>query len=212
MQEQLTQVELPHSPACERNKSFIAEILSLYIEDGGRLLEMGHGTGQHAMFFSSVFPHVQWHAADLVDYHWMLKQRLKLNPRDNVSGPITLEVGAEPMIEQLKKAQQAQAFDYLFTANTLHIMNQKQVDVFCLEVAECLKSQGHLILYGPFKFQDEFTSESNKEFHQSLVSRGVGSGIKEFERLEEQLKDQKIDFVKRFNLPANNQILIFQKR
>jgi hypothetical protein len=200
--------ELPFSKACERNLNPIKNVLKCYLESG-HLIEMGCGTGQHAISLSREFPLVQWHAADHQDYHWMLNGRKKLTPtHENLHGPYDLFVGREKTMKEQLSPIDAD-FDTFFTANTLHIMDQEEVDLFCVQVGDCLSAKGLLFIYGPFKYDGNFTSESNEHFNVSLMSRGTGSEIKEFNHLKDRLKE--FTFKKRFDLPSNNQMLLFQK-
>lgn len=200
--------ELPFSEACARNIDPIKSVLNKYLKEGS-VFEMGFGTGQHAIDLSKEFPDVQWYAADQKDYHWILQRRMELSPRPNLHGPYEMLIHEDcKMREQLPSIEAA--FDAFFTANTLHIMNQREVDLFCSQVGDCLKEEGKLFIYGPFQYDGQFTSESNEHFHASLMSRGVGSGIKEFNRLTERLVD--FTFKERFDLPSNNQMLLFKKK
>lgn len=168
---------------------------------------MGHGTGQHALYFSKHFSQIKWHAADVSEYHWVLRERLKIDGPQNLIGPLNLMISKESTIQ---KQLQEKKFDYFFTANTLHIMCEEHVMIFCEEIKNVLNDQALLFLYGPFKFNHHFTSSSNEEFDQVLRSRGSGSGIRDFEMIENKFKSFGIHFLKRFDLPANNQLLVFQ--
>lgn len=200
-------MELPFSPACERNKIPILEVLKGYILLGD-VLEVGHGTGQHAEYFASSLP-VVWHPSDLEDNHWMLRERSKHWPlewQDKIAAPLSLRVQSSMSLwEQLKRD-----FDHVYTANTLHIMTEQEAYLFCEQVDRLVKAQGFLFLYGPFLYQGQATSESNIQFDAELRSRGTGSGLREFDQLAKRLT-MAFDFIARHDLPANNQLLVFQR-
>lgn len=204
--------ELPFSPACERNKNPIMEVLRSY-NPQGKLIEMGFGTAQHCTFFSSQLPELEWYACDHPDYHPIFEARKRLEGSSSLlKGPYTLLADQQSFREQCRQQNIPLYYDYFFTANTLHIMNKKSVEFFCRHVGEILKPQGYLFLYGPFRFQDRPFAQSNLEFHHNLLSRGVDSGIRDYEWIESLLEATGLHSVEAKDLPSNNSFLIFQKR
>lgn len=200
--------ELPFSPACERNKDVILDVLRKYTKHGD-LLEVGHGTGQHALYFSKNLPSLKWQPADVEEYNWMMEQRIKEASEKikNLSPPIPLRVSKENSLSDQCK----QIFDYCFTANTLHIMDEEDSLLFCQQIGELLAPNAYLMIYGPFKFEGNFTSESNMQFDSSLKQRNPLCGIREFESIKDSLTEKKINFIENIKMPANNNFLIFQK-
>lgn len=202
--------ELPHSEACIRNSEPILKELRRFLKKG-KLLEMGFGTAQHADFLAFHFPHIDWFGSDQEEYQYIWSLRFKNSPHKNLIGPFVLKCQMKAtMLEQLAQQVDDCNFDYFFTANTLHIMSQKEVEIFCKEVSELLNPGAFLFIYGPFKYNGTFTSESNKTFDQSLRSRGLGSCIKDFEEINGNLNKMGINFYEKIELPANNEILIFK--
>lgn len=125
----------------------------------------------------------------------------------NLYPPYVLEVG-ELSLEQ----QTTKKFDYIFTANTLHIMAEDLAQKFCEEVGSILRPGGKLLIYGPFKFEGEFTSSSNAQFDQSLKGRSSNMGIRNFEDIKKWIEKGGPTFLKRHDLPANNHILVFSAK
>lgn len=197
--------ELPSSLACLRNRDPILNILKKYINKKDKILEIGHGTGEHAVYFASQLDCL-WYPADQPSYNWIMEERAKLFELENLKKVISLVVGEIELKEQIKSK-----FSGVFSANTLHIMSEELAYKLCDEVTDLLESNGHLYFYGPFKFDGKFTSESNEQFDYSLRARGEGSGIRDFEKFEEILARNKIKLIERYDLPANNQLLIFRK-
>ncbi len=202
-----TDQELPFSEACERNKGPILDVLRGY-KLTGSVLEIGHGTGQHAVAFSSELA-LEWHPTDVSSYNWMMTERLALQSekiKAFCQPPKALEVGSLPLKEQLPRT-----FTHAFTANTLHIMSAALAQKFCQEIGVLVEENGFLFLYGPFKFRGQFTSESNGEFDHSLKSRDPLSGIRDFESVEKWLSNQ-FSFLARHPMPAFNECLVFLKK
>lgn len=193
-------MEIPFSQACENNKFPILEVLRNY-QLAGDILEIGHGTGQHALFFAENLP-VRWFASDVKSNHWMLSTRPSLP--QNITHSIELEVGKAPLEKQIK-----QQFDHIYTANTLHIMSEVNVQNLCQNMHALLKPGGNIFIYGPFKFNNQFTSDSNQNFDYILRENNQESGIRDFEMLKKELRH--LFFQEKIDLPANNHLLVFKK-
>tara|TARA_R110002072_G_scaffold534_7_gene4138 strand:- start:42068 stop:42673 length:606 start_codon:yes stop_codon:yes gene_type:complete len=197
--------ELPFSQACENNKRPILDVLKSVCTEAGDLLEIGHGTGQHAVFLSQNLPHLNWTPADVAENNWMIIEQQKNH--STLNNPLTLKINEkESMHSQLAN----KSFDYVFSANTLHIMSEKNALRFCEEVAKVCNTKAKLLLYGPFKFNGEFTSDSNSRFDAHLRQQNPLMGIRDYEKLAQYLSTN-FEFIERYDLPANNQILCFHK-
>ena len=198
-----TPIDLPYSAACERNQAPILQVISPYLEKATSVLEVGTGTAQHALYFAQRYPNLRWQTADQSHYLPGINAQL-LNARlDNVSVPIELDVN------QKNWGFNGQAFDVIYTSNTLHIMSIEDVNAFFNGLSAVAQKETILIIYGPFKYSGAFTSESNQEFDQSLRERGEGSCIKEFNEIERLANQQGFKLLNDYAMPANNQCLIW---
>lgn len=135
---------------------------------------------------------------------WVLAQLRHAN-LINLPDPLTLDVNQSTWIESADK------FDVVHSENTLHIMDEPSVQAFFKGLPSVMNEGAHLIVYGPFKYAGEFTSESNAGFDLSLRSRGVGSAIRDFEWINEMAQAQGLRLLVDQSMPANNQCLIWQK-
>jgi hypothetical protein len=54
----------PHSPSCERNREPILDVLRAQLVDRRHVLEIGSGTGQHAVHFAAALPQLIWQSSD----------------------------------------------------------------------------------------------------------------------------------------------------
>jgi len=194
-------VNLPFAESAEQNKAVIFDAIKAHLN--GDVLEIGSGTGQHAVFFSSQLPQVTWQTSDLPANLPGIKARIEASGLPNLAVPIELDVlGGWP--ERL--------YDFVYSANSFHIMNTTMVAA-CIEgVGRCLKPGGLFALYGPFNFGGTYTSESNARFDQLLKSRDPESGIRDFEWIEELAGRVQIDLLEDVEMPANNRCLIWKKR
>lgn len=200
----MTTPQLPFSQAAQNNQDPILNVIKHYV-DGGELLEIGHGNGQHAVYMSEELQ-IPWQPTDVKENLWIVEKRKELAQLKYLKAPKELQVGSVPLKKQL-----AEIYTYIYTANTLHIMSLDEVVIFCQEVGELLKPSGFLFIYGPFKFDGNFTSDSNIDFDLYLKSNNPLSGIRDFERIETELRSKRISFEKRYDLPANNHLLVFRK-
>jgi cyclopropane fatty-acyl-phospholipid synthase-like methyltransferase len=191
-----------YSPSVDRNKEAILKILKIYLTNG-RLLEIGSGTGQHAIFFAEHFRNLHWVTSDVKPNHADIKSWLAEAKMKNVHGPEVLKIGKDDFPKG--------AFDYVFTANTLHIMSWKEDKAFFKLLGKRLRELSLAIFYGPFNYGGEFTSESNSKFNESLKERDPKSGIRNFEDVRQNMEKAGFEFIDDHEMPANNRILVFER-
>lgn len=196
---------IPFSAACERNKDPILEVLQPHLERITDVLEVGSGTAQHALHFATHCPNLRWQTSDQSQYLDGICAQLQNSGATNVLTPICLDV------EQSDWGNCDQRYQAIYSANTLHIMNRDQVAAFFAGLPKVTQSDSLLMLYGPFKYQAEFTSASNASFDQTLRSRGVGSAIRDFEWVDQLARAQGFELLVDHAMPANNQCLIWQR-
>lgn len=196
------QTELPHSPAAQRNKDVILTQLKELFAKRESVMEIGHGTGEHALHFSKNLAHLTWHPYDTKDYNWILEEKMKAHPIENLQAPCAFQVKNNQIIPSIDKT-----FDALYCANVFHIMHAKDVQYLCENLHQFI--QDKIVLYGPYKFNGAFTSKSNQEFNQSLKERDPHMGIRDCEQIEAWL--DKFKLIKNISMPANNNLLFFTR-
>jgi len=192
---------MKHSEACERNKGPILDVLKDVLKDHRRVLEIGSGTAQHAVHFGKNLTHLIWQTSDLQENIPDIAGRVELEGTDNVIAPVELDV-----TQQIWPVQEV---DAVYTANTLHIMPWACVPDFFAGTGRILSSMGLLCVYGPFKYNGNFTSESNAEFDEWLKSRNSQSGIRDFEDVNMLALDQGLKLINDYSMPANNQLIVW---
>lgn len=197
-------MEKPIAPACERNKIVILDILKDLLKDRKAVLEIGSGTGQHAVFFCEHLPHLVWQTSDLTDKHRGINAWIEESNLSNVLPPLSLDVDHDTIPNN--------KFDSVFTANTCHIMGWQSVLHLIEKVGKSLIPGGLFIVYGPFNFDGQYTSESNKAFDEKLRGENPTMGIRNFEDFSEYSSQNHLHFQEKFPMPANNFILTFQKK
>ena len=191
------------SEACERNKEPIRRILAESFAHSRKVLEIGSGTGQHAVHFAAHFPHLVWQPSDTGEYLTGLRERIAHEGTENLLAPLELDVRELPW-----KMEPA---DALFTANTLHIMSWPTVRDLFRGLGTLLAAPAVLCVYGPFRYGGRYTSTSNADFDHFLRARDPASGIRNFEDVNSLAREQGFTLQADHAMPANNQLLIWQK-
>jgi hypothetical protein len=194
----------PFSEACERNKAPILEVLGEARADRTKVLEVGSGTGQHAVHLASGLPHLIWQPSDLPQHLPGMRLWLEEAGLDNLLPPLALDISQNPW--------PATQTDAVFTANTLHIVPWRLVQTFFERVGACLPSGGVLVVYGPFSYGGVHTSESNARFDLMLRERDPRSGVRDFEAINALAGGNGLTLVRDQAMPANNRTIVWLKR
>jgi len=194
----------PYSEACERNRNPIVEILKRVFTQPALILEIGSGTGQHAIYFGKHLPHITWQTSDVSAHHTGIQHWLNDANLPNVLPPLELDVqfSTWPIDE----------VDGVFAANVAHIMAWPEVEKMLMGIAKILKPHSLFCLYGPFKYNSKFTSESNARFDQMLRDQQQHMGIRNIEEITGILSKIGLHLIEDNAMPANNQLLVWQKR
>jgi predicted O-methyltransferase YrrM len=193
----------PFSQACENNRGPISQVLERVLVDCQSVFEIGSGTGQHAVWFSRAMPHLQWQTSDRKENHQGITQWISDSSLENIHHPLELDVGAGPWPEGL--------FDAIFTANTAHIMALSEVELMFSGVSKLLISGGLFCLYGPMQYSGVIAAESNRAFDARLRAVKSTQGIREFNDLNKLAATFGMELIEDNDLPANNQLIIWQK-
>lgn len=194
---------LPFALACERNRDPILAVLRTHFAESRRVLEIGSGTGQHAVHFAAALPHLVWQPSDRCEHLPGIAAWRDEAGLSNLRAPLVLDVDAAdwPDIK----------YDALFSANTLHIMAWTSVEHFFSGASRVLLPGGVLAVYGPFSYGGQHTAESNVRFDSFLRARDPLSGIRDFDAVCALAYRHGFEFCVDHDLPANNRVLIWQR-
>ena len=196
-------VDKPYSQACENNKLFILPILQAEFASCSSVLEVGSGSGQHAVYFAKHLPQATWQTSDLPVNHFGIMQWIEDFPSTNLVLPIALDLSVDWPIQSTAA---------IYTANTLHIISWVLVKRFFQGVAKHLESKGKLCIYGPFNYNGAYTSQSNAEFDIWLKERNPTSGIRDIEQIVLLATEAGLTLNTDHTMPANNRLLVFTKQ
>ena len=193
----------PFAESSEQNKLPILNVLKQLFTETGSVFEVGSGTGQHAVFFTEQLPHLTWYPSDLAEQIPGMTLWFNEVSHDRIQQPYSLDVASAqwPFTDM----------DYVFTANTTHIISWSHVIAMFAGIARTLKSSGLFAQYGPFNYGGQYTSESNANFDIWLKQRDPHSGIRHFEDLQQLAEDNGMTLHADYEMPANNRILVWRK-
>lgn len=192
----------PYSESCVQNREPILAVIQPLFADVRDVLEIGSGTGQHAVFFGEKMPHLTWQTSDVALYHQGIQMWLDEAALPNVKAPLSLDV---------RDAWPPSQFDAVYSANTVHIMGWDAVEACFAGVGRVLNAGGMFVLYGPFNYNGQFTSDSNAQFDVWLKQRDPVSGVRDFEALDKLAQQAGMTLQHDYEMPANNRVLVWQK-
>jgi SAM-dependent methyltransferase len=193
-----------HAPACDRNREPILSVLRVAFATARRVLEIGSGTGQHAVFFAKELPHLYWQASEVPGGDASIRAWVADAGLPNVGMPLSLDV--------TRQEWGCGAVDGVFTANSLHIMSWSSVLALFRGVGRVLEPGGTVVIYGPFNYEGRYTSDSNEQFDVFLKARDPRSGIRDFEAVAAAAHELAgLAFERDAPMPANNRTLVFRK-
>lgn len=194
---------LPFSEACERNKRPILDVLLRAFADRRHVLEIGSGTGQHAVHFAANLGHLTWHPTEQAQYLADLQARIEQEGGANLRSAAVLDV--RQAVWPIRSA------DAAFTANTLHIMSWDEVKDLFSKLAAILSADAVFCVYGPFRYEGRYTSAGNRDFDRMLKERDPLSGLRDIRDITLEAERQGLLLKFDHDLPAHNRLLEFVK-
>jgi SAM-dependent methyltransferase len=205
---------LPFSPASGRNRDPILAVLRHWLGEGSpgrplRVLEVGSGSGQHAVHMARHLSGLHWQPSELQDNLAGLAARVAteggqgLAPGARIEAPLPLEVDDTEW--------PAGPWDAVFSANTAHIMPATAVPALLAGSARALKPGGLLLLYGPFRYGSTHTAASNAAFDAHLRSLDPAMGVRDALELTRQAAAVGLVAEDDVAMPANNRLLAFRR-
>jgi SAM-dependent methyltransferase len=199
--------DLPHSPAADRNKQPILEVLRRILGERGAALEIASGTGQHVVWFAAALRQWLWQPTD-ADASMLpaIASRVAQAGLANLRPPLLLDVMAPQWPS--REAPFAQRFDAIYCANMLHIAPPATCAALMEGAARHLVPGGVLVTYGPY-FEEGIAAPSNQSFDESLRARDPSWGIRRLEDVATEARRSGLALRERHVMPANNLLLVF---
>ena len=196
-------IDKPFSESSAENREPILAVLREVFADCRKVLEIGSGTGQHAVYFGAELNHLSWQTADLPQHHAGIRMWLEEAALPNVLAPLALDVNRTDWLDR--------RYDAVFSANTLHIVSWPKVEKLFAGVGKVLQPGGVLAIYGPFNYNGRFTSPSNARFDQWLKQRDPASGVRDFEAVDALARAQNLILQSDIAMPVNNRTLVWHR-
>ncbi|HET7780105.1 MAG TPA: DUF938 domain-containing protein [Rudaea sp.] len=205
--------EKPFSPSCERNRDPILSVLREHFADRKRVLEIGSGTGQHAVHFAEALQWLQWQASDRGENLRGIQMWLDEAALPNTPPPLPFDVATQqaPTSREGDGATGAGRYDAIFSANTLHIMSWGEVERLFAALPALTTAEAKLVIYGPFNYAGQFTSASNAAFDQSLRQRVAHMGIRDFADVDRLAQSAGFALLDDVAMPANNRCVVWRR-
>lgn len=196
-------MQKPYAESAEQNKDVILAVLREEFQSCASVLEIGSGTGQHAVYFARHLPHLLWQTSELAEHLAGIRLWLQDAGLANIKAPLALDVNdAMWPVEEV---------DAIFSANTAHIMSAASALQMLSGAARVLKPAGCFCLYGPFRYDGQHTSDSNVRFDAWLKARDLHSGVRDVTELRRHAHSVGLKLVRDHAMPANNRILVWEK-
>lgn len=193
----------PIAESCLQNRAPLLAVLREVLAGRSRLLEIGSGTGQHAVYFAPQFPGLTWQTSDLAENHPVIHAWLADEGTPNILPPLALDVRRGPWPEL--------QVDAVFSANTAHIMGWDAVEAMFAGVGRILEAGGVFALYGPFNYGGQYTAASNARFDAWLRQRDPASAVRDFEALDRLACAAGMTLWRDYDMPADNHTLVWCK-
>jgi SAM-dependent methyltransferase len=199
--------------AFHRNHAPIWAVLQPFLAgQSGDVLEAGSGTGQHVVHFARHSPGIVWWPSDLNEAHlksiaaWRAHSGLP-----NIRPPRRIDVSDPGWDAAMAAAGGPAKLLALFCANVIHIAPWRVAEGLFAGAGRALRDDGRLFLYGPFKRDGQHTAESNAAFDASLRQNNPEWGVRDIADVEKLAAVNGLRLAERFEMPANNMILMFAK-
>lgn len=193
----------PFSESCVQNRDPILAVLREAFADRRHVLEIGSGTGQHAVYFAAALPHLVWQTSDVAAHHPGIRLWIEEAGLPNVRAPIALDVARDAWPDD--------TFDAVFMANTLHIMHWHEVERCLAGIGRVLAPGGLLAVYGPFNEGGTYTAESNRRFDAWLKARDPGMGVRDLEAVDARAREAGLVPERRIPMPADNLMHLWRR-
>ena len=192
------------SPAADRNKQPILEILREVLPPRGHALEIASGTGQHVAWFATHIPQWIWQPTDATAESFVDIEAHSAG-LGAVHKPQLLDVMHTPWLDAQSR------FDAIYCANMLHISPWPTTAALMHGSATHLAPAGVLITYGPYLEDSVATAEGNLSFDASLRAQNPAWGIRKLEDVAQVAKQAGLQLAQSHALPANNLLLVWKR-
>ncbi len=193
--------------AGNRNRDPILNVFKEIFPKSGSVLELASGAGNHVNHFAPHFPNLTFQPSDYdVEVFDTIKKKRADASNKNIVDPIKIDL-TDP--DTWPRASE-QLYDAIFVVNLFQVAPVSICDGIAQVADRVLSEEGFVAIYGPFKVDGTYTTESNAAFDQEILAPKIAEwGLKDVRDLQRAAEAHKIALKKIIDMPANNFILLF---
>ena len=195
-----------YSASAARNAPFILEVLSQYLPDKGKVLEIASGTGQHCAYFAEAFCNLEWQPSEINPKRLdSIQAYIKETNQVNINMPLSLDATAENW------AIEIDAYNVIIVINFFHLISNKEMKNLIRESSLALQTNSYFVIYGPFMRGGELTSDQDIKFHTSLIECDPDIGYKDDFDILDEIEANNLSPEAIIEMPSNNLMFIAKK-
>ena len=195
-----------YSASAARNAPFILEVLSQYLPDKGKVLEIASGTGQHCTYFAEAFCNLEWQPSEINPKRLdSIQAYIKETNQVNINMPLSLDATAENW------AKEIDAYNVIITINFFHLISNKEMKTLIRESSLALQTNSYFVIYGPFMRGGELTSDQDIKFHTSLIEYDPDIGYKDDFDILDEIEANNLSPKAIIEMPSNNLMFVAKK-
>ncbi len=193
------------SPSAARNRDPIGDLLASLLPPGARVLEIGSGTGEHAVAVCQRRSDIVWQPSDPDARSRASQDAWAAEAAPNMLPALDLDLTRPGLAGRLDR------FDALVCLNVIHIAPWTVAEAIADASLTCLREGGLVYLYGPY-LEGAATAPSNLAFDRSLRSRNPLWGVRARSDVEALFSAAGWAPPECHEMPANNLSLVFRRR
>ena len=195
-----------YSASAARNAPIILEVLSQYLPDKGKVLEIASGTGQHCIYFAEAFCNLEWQPSEINPKRLdSIQAYIKETNQVNINMPLSLDATGENW------AKEIDAYNVIITINFFHLISNKEMKILIRESSLALQTNSYFVIYGPFMRGGELTSDQDIKFHTSLIECDPDIGYKDDFDILDEIEANNLSPEAIIEMPSNNLMFIAKK-
>ena len=192
-----------YSASAARNAPFILEVLSQYLPDKGKVLEIASGTGQHCTYFAEAFCNLEWQPSEINPKRLdSIQAYIKETNQVNINMPLSLDATAENW------AKEIDAYNVIIVINFFHLISNKEMKTLIHESSLSLQTNSYFVIYGPFMRGGELTSDQDIKFHTSLIECDPDIGYKDDFDILDEIEANNLSPEAIIEMPSNNLMIV----
>ena len=195
-----------YSASAARNAPFILEVLSQYLPDKGKVLEIASGTGQHCTYCAEAFRNLEWQPSEINPKRLdSIQAYIKETNQVNINMPLLLDATTKNW------AKEIDSFDVIIAINFFHLISNKEMKTLIRESSLALQTNSYFVIYGPFMRGGELTSDQDIKFHKSLIDCDPDIGYKDDFDILDEIEANNLSPEAIIEMPSNNLMFIAKK-